>query len=411
MRAVARRSGGLLAVLGVWCCLSATGCAGSGQGNAASTRPSAPPVIDPQRVQSSTMSFANGYVGGMADAFDRVQNRTTTTQAKLAAVQGKTICAMGALGNAVSPNPVAGLMDMALMVTLTRQSFEDPWAKELFGQENVDIVLTALKPREAEIWHTASLYLTPAQIAELRKLAERWRREHPQQRFVASGRLTDFAEAKQAAQGGPGIVGGVFNLVRLDPFSGLDPAVREVEESRLLAERMFFYFQYTPLILSWQIDATYLRMLEAPEVKELMKNTNTVAASTTRVSTATTQFADAGTQFANTIENFRKQLPQQQATLVDQLNELIARQRDTALKQATTQVSDLRDSTVRQLDSSVGTQQDLMAKNLQAVMDQSIEQLYARARGLVLLAVGSVLIAVVAYRLLVTAIFRTRVRR
>jgi hypothetical protein len=385
---------------------SLNGCGNQQQGEAPfrNSAKTTPPPIDLQRVQSNTMSFANGYAASMADAYDRVSANSDSTPARIAAIQGKGFAAAGALGNAVNPNPLAGLMDMALMVTLTRQSTEDPWAKNLFGQENVDILLAALKPRETEIWRIASNYLTADQIAELKKLAERWRKEHPEQRFVASGRLAEFAEAKQAAAGGPGLVSGVFGLIRLDPFSGLDPAVRQVEESRLLAERMFFYLQYMPNLLAWQIDATYLRMLQAPQVQQVTDNTTTVAGSTTR-------FVDATSRFAQTIENFRLQLPRQQATLADQLNDLVAKQRDAALMQATTQLSAIRDATVDQLNYTLSAQQNQITQNLQAVTDGSIANLYSRLRALILIAVGSLLVMLVLYRMMATAIPGSKTRR
>lgn len=402
-----------LTVLALNCllALAGSGCANSSHGTAPPANGQEGGPIDPQRVQGNTMSFASGYAAGMADAYDRVAAHLTSTPARLVAVQGKSAAASGALGNAVNPNPVAGMMDMAMMVTLTRQSIEDPWATELFGPDNVQIILAAITPREAEIWHIAGNFLTPSQITELRKLAERWRREHPEQRFVASGRLADFPEAKQPAQGGNSLVSSVFGLVRIDPFSGLDPAVRQVEESRVLAERMFFYLQYMPTLLSWQVDAIYLRMLEAPQVGKLVADTTTVAGSTTRFTDATSRFSDAGSQFAATIENFRRQLPQQQSTLVDQLNDLIAKQRDAALTQATTQIAAIRDATVDQLNYTVSAQQNQMTQNLQAVMDNSIANLYTRLRALILIAVGSLLVMLVIYRLIAMGIFGSRTRR
>jgi hypothetical protein len=390
--------------------LSAGGCAEQ-QGRSSGPKTTPTPAIDAQRVQGNTMSFADGYSAGMADAFDRVAASSKSAQVQLAAIQGKGMAAAGALGNAVNPNPVAGLMDMAMMVTLTRESIEAPWSRELFGPQNVEILLAAIEPREAEIWRTAAQYLTPTQIDELKKLAERWRREHSEQRFIASGRLADFAEAKQPASGSPSLVGSVFSVIRLDPFTGLDPAVRQVEESRLLGERLFFYLQHMPSLLSWQIDATYLRMIEAPQIAQVIKDTTTIAGSTTRFSDATSRFSDASSELAGTVENFRRELPQRQAVLVDQLNDLVARQRDGALKQATTQVSALRDTTVQQLDSTVGVQQQMMARNLQGVMDQSIGQLYTRVRALILIAAGSLLAVLLIYRLIASGLLNRRSRR
>ena len=98
------------------------------------------------------------------------------------------------------------------------------------------------------------------------------------------------------------------------------------------------------------------------------------------------------------MEHFRAQLPDQQTKLVAELNDVIARQRDGALLQATTQVSVQRDAAIKQLTASVGAQQDLMTQNLQNVTDASIDRLYQRLRSLVLITVGSILLAFFIYR-------------
>jgi len=319
---------------------------------------------------------------------------------------------MGAMGNAVDPNPVAGLMDMAIMVTLTHQIARDKWPAEMFGQETADAIAAALEIQEADIWRVAGAYLTPAQIAELRQLAARWRAEHPQQRYIAGARLADFPESRSgggAAAGAVGvagaaagaaqqIAGGVFELVSLDPFHGLDPAVKEIAESRVLAERLFFYLRHMPVLMTWQGDVLFDQMLAQPQMTRLFADTTTVAGSTTRFSDATSRFSDASTALAQTVEKFRLEIPDQQAKLVAQLDDLVARQRDGALRQATTQVSIERDATIQQLNATITAQQDLMTKNLQTVTDQSIDRLYQRTRSLVLITVGAIVLAFILYR-------------
>jgi len=59
---------------------------------------------------------------------------------------------IGALENAVNPNPVVGMMDMAIMVTLTREISEEPWSSALFGPENASAITSRLKIQEAAIW-------------------------------------------------------------------------------------------------------------------------------------------------------------------------------------------------------------------------------------------------------------------
>ena len=358
--------------------------------------------IDPREVQQATMGFADRYLAAVADVYDQAQRDAPTPQARIMAQRLKILAGMGALGSAVDPNPLGGLIDMALMVSLTRRIAEDPWTREVFGPDTADAMLATLKIQEADVWGMAAAYLTPAQIDELQQLAERWRREHPDQRYPAAGRLADFPESRAGA-GGAGVMrlaDSIFGIVSLDPFRGLDPAVREVTQARILAERVFFHLRHMPLLVSWQTNSLYEQMLAQPQVTQLFADTATVAKSTAQFTDATSRFSDASNELAQTVEKFRLQLPEQQAKLLAELNDLVARQREGALQQATTQVTVERDATIKQLGATVAAQQDLLTRNLQAVTDQSIDRLYARTRSLALITVGAILLAFVLYRLL-----------
>ena len=363
--------------------------------------------IDAEAIQGRTMSFADRYMTATANIYEQARLSTSTLEGKIMAQRCMIYAGTGAMGNATNPNPVAGMMDMALMVTLSRMIAEASWSNELFGTDNASAILTLLKTEEAEIWAIVNGYVSPGQARQLRALADQWRREHPNQRFVSEGRLADFPQAKEPQNrlNIGQLPDDVFGLARVDPFKGLDPAIQQVKQTRLLAERAFFYSQHMPMLLSWQVDLLYSQMLADSQIRQLFENTTTVAASTTRFSDAAGQFAGAGNRFSETLERFRQELPRQQATLVDQVDRLVARERKGALEQATTQVAALRTTTVDQLNSSLGSQQDALSRHLQSVMNQSIDRAYERLRSLVLIAAGAVLGAVVVYRLIAGTFF------
>jgi len=391
---------------------------------------------DPAGVQTAVMGFADRYLSAMADAYDKAKASNPTPEGALAAQQSKVQAALGALGNAVNPNPLAGLMDMAVLVTLTRGSSEDPWAREAFGPDGLELILAALKAQESDIWRIAASYLTQEQIRELRHLAEQWRQAHPAQRYLAGVRLADFPQADRADSPDFRLAESVFGIIRLDPFTGLDPAVRQVEQSRILAERMFFYMRHMSFLVSWQAEALYMQMLAAPEMKRVLDDTTRFTENTGRFTDATREFADASAHLAETVEKFRAELPEQQASLVKELEGAVARQSEAALKQAGEEIAAQRDAALKQvaselaiereaalkqaaaeiaaeraaaieqLNAAVVAQQDLITKNLQSVMDSSIDRLYARARSLVLIAIGGALAAILVCLLIAAPLLR-----
>jgi hypothetical protein len=201
---------------------------------------------------------------------------------------------------------------------------------------------------------------------------------------------------------------GVFGLVRVNPFAGLDPAVQQFKETRILAERAFFYSQHLPMLASWQVDLLYSQMLDEPQVKQLFADTTTVAGSTTRVSDAAGQFAEAGTHLSQTVEKFRQELPRQQSDLVNQVHQLVADERQAALRQATTQVADLRTTTIEQLNSSLNSQQDALNQHLQGLTQSSINLTFGQLRTLVFIIAGTILVTILLYRVIARALFKTR---
>lgn len=359
--------------------LITTGCAGR---NKQSQQATAASVV-PQQIQTATMAFANRYIASTVDCYDDIIRHTDSPEVQLNAIRGKLVGATSVISAAVQTNPVVGLMDQAVFVTLNRSIAQRPATAQLFGQQHTDKLIAALKKQETDVWSIAAGYLTPDQIAELHKLCEQWLEEHPTQRYAINVDLADFQQQQKKDASGKQLVSSVFGLITLDPFTGLDPAVREVEQTRIMAERMFFYLRHAPMLLTWQVDSLYLQLLEAPQSKQLLADTARITASTTQFSDATSRFSDATSRVADTVEHFRKQLPEQQATLVEQLNQTIGVQRDAALKQATTQLS---------------SQQDALTKHLNTLSADSIDRLYARARSLILITVGSILCAVVLYR-------------
>jgi F0F1-type ATP synthase membrane subunit b/b' len=396
-------------------CLAAVatlGCAGHSSSSSysysyssSSTRPGQVTPMDPQEIQARIMSFADSYVTAMADVYEKAHLSSKTLQGKITAQGSKLSAGIGAMGNAVNPNPVQGMMDMAIMVTLTREISEEPWSTQLFGPENASAITSRLKIQEVAIWELVGSYLSPEQIQQLHQLAEQWRQKNPEQRFVTATHLADLQLAQKSGKGGLDF--DVSGLAGLSPFNSLDPAVQQVEQSRILAERGFFYGQHMPLLIAWQVDLLYSQILAEPQMKQLVEDTN--------------QFADVGNRVSETVEKLRLQLPDQQAQLVEQVNQLVTHQRDAALQQATTQVSvilqqattqvsALRDTTLNQVNASLVSQQDALIQHVQGLTDSAIDRLYWRVRSLIFIAAGSIIGAVLINRLIATRIFGTKVR-
>jgi hypothetical protein len=222
-------------------------------------------------VQSEIMDFADQYMVRLAQVMDEFRDRVKTPEARVKAQAWKTGHANAAFIIAVNPNAFIGLMDLIVLVSLGRMVVEDSWM-EVHG-EDAQPVLEAYRGLEEEVWTLARTYLDDGQEAELRALIQEWRAAHPDQRYVSLIRFRDFAKVRRetsAAAGGK--IESLFQLLYLDPFSRLEPAVRESEQIRSVGNRLLFQMQRLPSLLSWQAELLFYKLLRVPEVQTLTRD-------------------------------------------------------------------------------------------------------------------------------------------
>lgn len=300
-----------------------------------------PPPADPVVVQQSLLRFAaefstrvNGGLGQLRRGSDPLPP-AELLRCKIAL--GTATCSIASGSNAV-----ASLLDLTVMVTLMRIDLEGYWAPKAFG-DSAQPLLTSVKSAELEIWRLAGTVLTPDQQAELRAGIEDWHRLNPQPEAVVGARAAGFAaqltapgEAKEARSGS------VFGLLRLDPLSGLDPATREIAQSRLFAERALFVMQQMPQLLRWQMELLSLNATELPAVQQVVANS-------TKISESVDRFAKVAEQLPGQLRTEREEILKAFSTQEKELTPLFAEVRQTLA--AGTQMSTSLNTTVDSLDA------------------------------------------------------------
>jgi len=58
-------------------------------------------------------------------------------------------------------------------------------------------------------------------------------------------------------------------MFQVDPLAGLDPAVRELTQTRLFADRALYVVQRMPRLLRWQTELLGLNTAQIPAVRQL----------------------------------------------------------------------------------------------------------------------------------------------
>jgi hypothetical protein len=236
-----------------------------------------------QLLQLRTMRFADEYVASITVPIRDFQAATDNAADRLTSQNWLLSQATAAYTIASSPSPVVNVVDMVVLVELSRMVIDDAWVGERFGARATPLrdAYLRLEPQALEL---AKGTLTADQIAELQRLILEWRAQNPHVTAISYVHFRDVASSmgKDSAGGGQSF-SGLFSMLGLDPFRNLDPAVREITQTRELAERTIYYAQRVPNLLDMQVERLTFEMATMPEMKRLLTNADqvAVAASTT----------------------------------------------------------------------------------------------------------------------------------
>ncbi len=311
-------------------------------------------------LQSEVMREADNYAAGVAEACDDFAHRVGTLDAKQEALRWKLQQSTAAYMNATGENPALNAVDMAVLASLSYQVAQDYWLKE-YGDPAKPLVEMHRKLRD-NVWVLVDQVLSPSQKQELRDVLEEWSRKNPTQRYVAAVHLRDFAQIlgkKSGQDRGNSQVNNLFSLLNVDPLSGLDPAIAAIEQTRLLAERMMYYFERAPTLLSWQVELMTYRLSDQPAAQQMISNVTSLSQSAEIFAKTAQQLpALVNDQRTAAINQFFAGISNERSNIFESLNsqdaklrELLPQVRETLATAGTTANS--LDSTIKSLDSFV----------------------------------------------------------
>jgi hypothetical protein len=236
------------------------------------------------QTQLAVMRFADEYTVRVNAQVGAFQQATSDPGERLESQAWLVSQATAAFTIASGPNPELNAIDMLVFTTLSRMVIEDRWVGELYGAR-ANGLLAEHRALETRIWDYARVLLTEAQTSELRSSIEAWHRQNPLGRAVPFIHLEDFAFATSETRPGATSSSSIFSFLGIDPLSNLDPAVRELAQSRQLAERAVYYGQRAPMLVSMEAQRLAFELAVAPESVRLIDSVARIgnAAQTTSV--------------------------------------------------------------------------------------------------------------------------------
>jgi hypothetical protein len=227
--------------------------------------------------QISVMRFADEYVGSITQPIRNFETSTDNAADRLTAQNWLLSQATAAYTMASGPSPIVNTVDLVVLTTLSRMVIDDAYGGERFG-ERAALLREAYHRLEPLALELAKGALSADQIVELQHLIVVWREQNPHVTAISFVHFRDVAgSAGKFKTDGNARSGGLFTLLGLDPFSSLDPAVREISRSRELAERTIYYAQRVPSLLDMQVERMTFELATLPEVTGLLANADHVA--------------------------------------------------------------------------------------------------------------------------------------
>ncbi len=241
--------------------------------------------VDPVELQEHLLRLSDNYITATVSRVDRLRRQDRPID-RAEALNLKLAFSSNVYAVATGSNALASLVDMLVLTTISRIRTEKYWLPKVYG-ESARPILEAMRDQESQTWEFAKTILTAEQLAELRASIESWRNERASRpttvsTFVTIGLVAEVTKAgrKKASS----LPSGVFAMLDIDPLAGLDPATRELAQTRLFAERALYLGQRMPQLIGWQMELFTLKTASIPEIQQLLTNSTQLAASGDRLS-------------------------------------------------------------------------------------------------------------------------------
>jgi hypothetical protein len=371
-------------------------CAASGAGCAHKKKQASGPLpadqtivrLDPVAVRSELFAFIDTYGATISQPADDLIASTSKREVATWALRYKITTGTVLLTDAAAANAIGGMLDSVVYVSLERSCLEDHWMPTLLGAEGNGL-LRAVRQGEADAWIMAGKFLDPAQIAELKAVIQRWRKEHPDQYFVGNIRFSDLGAYRQyGANPASARSGSVFSLLYLNPLPSLDPVAEELRQYRLLTERLTFVLLRMPTLMSWRVEQAMNLVVDLPQADRII-------ASTTQVAGASDRLVDVFAKYPSDLSIERKAAIEQWMTGMDAQRREIQKELDSEHSRLGATLEETR-KTIASARSAAASITDSANETAHSLRHDSEELITLTTRAAILLILAASLIPVLA---------------
>lgn len=240
---------------------------------------------NPVELQSQLLRLADKSIESLNLAIGKLQREDDEASRRHTLLSRRIDTTNDILAIATGANIYANLLDMVILASLNRMNAEHYWIPKFYG-ESAKPYLLASQEMEKEIWRIAEMALKKEPLSELRAAIKIWHEQHPDVRSPSDlgslGFSSEVAQSNRSSRSG--ITDSVFNLLSIDPLTGLDPATRELANTRLFAERGLFLARHMPTLIRWETELLVVQTAKMPQMEKLLADTTQLSESADRFS-------------------------------------------------------------------------------------------------------------------------------
>ncbi len=243
-------------------------------------------TYDPVDLQENILRFADNFIISTSVATESLK-RTGEPVSREFLVMAKLKIATDMVSLATGSNPLANLVSLIVYTESVKTSIREYWRPMEFG-DSVDRLEKVVADAYQDIRALGITILAQDQMNELSAAVQTWHKLNPQ-RERGFAELANITLVNQILEKGDQTKQvdtthtSVFSLLDLDPLASLDPATRELTETRLFGERTLFMGKRIPQLMEWQMELLAARTGRVPEVKHFVESTQEIAKASTQV--------------------------------------------------------------------------------------------------------------------------------
>jgi len=228
-------------------------------------------ITSRQQLDDQVRRFADRFHSRMSIAADRIRRQPLEPEQFQSATYVRMMSRVSSVDIAIGPNAVTNLLDMMVLMTLSRMVIEQYWVPELFGEEIGRPLADASRAMEKDIWDIADAVLTPELQEEMRVMIRNYYDQNPDQIHPWWVRMGQFSGQRAARLNAIKRSGGLLKEVRR--------ARETAEELQEYAERALFFTQRAPGIISSRMENSMLQILGGPQVTQILEDSDRFNAS------------------------------------------------------------------------------------------------------------------------------------